>query len=773
MRVKMQRLLEPSGEGGGEVAALPRIAAKRFRLTGALVLRVALHVGFWLGFLALPFVMLSWLAPFVSKQTLGNDYSIWPIAAQLEFMWSVKSGTFPLYMPGFTVGHSTAAMTLAQFYHPISWFSYVMPGYWTGQALEWNTLYRLLSLGIAHAALFKLCRRLSVPRVAAFLATFPAVYNLRMLDSFRYAASLEGYVGMLLVASAAGFVYVEAGSKRSVAFLSLATYLLIACGHPQWAYLGALAAGSFSLLFPWIARALSRDAPAPTFRRLWQYAKRLTLGYVSGALFATPYLLTFFFEVIRTNHSRVESNYEWTLGYADSFLGEVCNFLQPFHADVHGAFGGSALFVVAALLPLLILAREWPPKVLWVLYALMLVAFSFSSGAEGIGKGHVHKFIVEHIPGFSVFRTPGRVVIFIPALVWPLWAWLLLPQNRRALLVIALGGLMTFVSQWVWGTAHLTHTEYTTPHVIAGLDLPMSLDDTLTYLAIGTLVALMVASTYKRASRIALPLAAGLALWSTEICLDHGTWKTAKLPSATYANMAAYRNTSASSRDVSGLPESGMEVRGVTDYITQKLPYSAPLGRIVHRAERLDDEADLWPALRTSSDVAYFLNQPTEPLGSERASDHDEVLLTYNTSNRLDFDVNAAQDGYFLLGLPWLRGWRAQLDGTAVHIGQANALFPAVFIPRGSHHLAFRFVSVPFLVGVAISFATAWAWLIWLLGGRLGSTYRRAGAVAVFTLSAVALVFGLHSWLFGGRSFGSKYTWRAQVEQPASAATPP
>ena len=93
----------------------------------------------WLLLLAVPFGMFAWLLPFVSNLGLGNDYPIFRPGQQLELMWSVWKGTFPLYMPGFADGHSTAAMTLGQLYHPLSWISSLMPGYGNGLALEWNT----------------------------------------------------------------------------------------------------------------------------------------------------------------------------------------------------------------------------------------------------------------------------------------------------------------------------------------------------------------------------------------------------------------------------------------------------------------------------------------------------------------------------------------------------------------------------------------------------------------------------------------------------------
>ena len=100
--------------------------------------------------------------PFLSDLTLGNDYVGFPIQHQIELMFSVKMGSFPLYVPGFAGGQSASALTLGQIFHPISHLSSILPGYWEGKALEWNTLFRLLSLGVAHLSLFLLIRRFGI-----------------------------------------------------------------------------------------------------------------------------------------------------------------------------------------------------------------------------------------------------------------------------------------------------------------------------------------------------------------------------------------------------------------------------------------------------------------------------------------------------------------------------------------------------------------------------------------------------------------------------------
>ena len=62
----------------------------------------------------LPFAFMFWLCPFISPWTLGNDYAMFPIQHQLELMFSIKNGSFPLFVPGFSGGQSSSALRVSQ-----------------------------------------------------------------------------------------------------------------------------------------------------------------------------------------------------------------------------------------------------------------------------------------------------------------------------------------------------------------------------------------------------------------------------------------------------------------------------------------------------------------------------------------------------------------------------------------------------------------------------------------------------------------------------------
>ena len=705
-------------------------------------------------FLLLPFALLAWLLPFVSSQTIGNDYSIFALLAQMDMMWSVWRGTFPLYMPGFAGGHSTAAMTLGQLYHPISWVASLMPGYSSGLALEWNSFFRLLSLGLVHLVLFHTCRRLALGRLAAFLCTFPVVYNLRTLDSFRYAAALEAYTGMLLVVATGILVLLDERAKGRVVLLALSTYLTVVSGHPQWAFLGMAGSMLFLGLLPWLARAIHPGLPSLGRDRCIRYYRRIGIGLGSGALLSAPYGLTFFFEFFRTNQARAgNTEYAWTLGYADSLRGELANFLLPLHADVHGAFGGSALFLVAAMLPLVFVVRR-PPVALLTVYAVGLLALLFSAGSEL----PVHGYLTRHVPLFKSFRTPGRILLWIPIVAFAILAWLLRPSNRRALGVAGAGAFLAFVLAKSWTVSMLPKTESFSPHQILADVIPSYYDQLILNLSGATTLCLVLAALWGRRRRLCLAVSLACALLTTWLCLSVGTWRQAKSPTYSFDNIVEDR-TSSPLAHAAGGEGFGLEMRSVAEYRSRGLKPERALGVILHQASPTPSEGEVLQQLwehRPSPPV--FIDGPLEPRSDKPASDYDTVSLVHNTSNRFRFNVVAARDGYFVLGLPLLPGFVCRIDGSFAKVVRADVLYPSVFVPHGFHVVDFYFVSWPFVLGAGIAFAALWVLTYWAVARK-----RRAWVTRGMLLASLPLAVLLWVFLYAGPSFNTSYFWQVRL----------
>jgi len=367
----------------------------------------------------LPAFFFAWMLPFASDQTLGNDYPRFSILHQLELMLSLKTGSFPLYAPGFAGGQSASTLTLGQIYHPISHVAALLPGYWSGKALEWNTVLRLISLGVAHLGLFAFLRRINLSPLMAFIISMVTVYNLRMLDLFRYGAALESWTGHLFLYAALGLYCLEPTKIKGPIFIIGATYWLVCSGHPQMMYYGLIGAGFFSLVIPYYLNEMLPDREA-SFRNVFSFWLNSSLYFALGILLASAYIVPYYFDFVLSNVERFAREYAWADTYRDTFMGTLNNFFYPLRSDVMGAFGGSSLFFAAALIPLIKLFRIKIPSIIWIVWGLFLLVFLHMQG----GRTAIHFLVWKFMPLASSMRIAGRISMIIPVLMMLLLGWI-------------------------------------------------------------------------------------------------------------------------------------------------------------------------------------------------------------------------------------------------------------------------------------------------------------------------------------------------------------
>ena len=93
----------------------------------------------------------------------------------------------------------------------------------------------------------------------------------------------------------------------------------------------------------------------------------------------------------------------------------------------------------------------------------------------------------------------------------------------------------------------------------------------------------------------------------------------------------------------------------------------------------------------------------------------------------LTIEVSSPAEGYLVLSDPFYPGWRADVDGHAATLLQANYAFRAVAVPPGVHRVTMSFQPVPWLAGLAISALTVLVLLI-LLGLALWRERRGQGS---------------------------------------------
>jgi hypothetical protein len=695
----------------------------------------------------LPFAVFYWLVPFCGDRTIGNDYPKYSIENQMEPQYSLARGSFPLYAPGFAGGRSAAALTLGQTYHPLSHLAAHSPGYWKGSALEWNTFWRLISLGLTQLVLFNLLRKLDLRADAAFLLSFLTVYNQRMLDLFRYGASLENYTGFLLLCAAMAHFYVA--PRRIAGPLSIigAAYLVICGGHPQMAYFGGIGAALICLAIPFVVGAIKTDI-AVTSRRALRFYITAGLCFGVGVLLASAYTLPFYFEFLQDAPGRAGLSYAWSLGFSDRIQGELNNFFHPLRSDVHGAFGSSPLILVAVLAPLAAIARRERSKIMIVLLLALALIVLCSAG----GDSPIHYFFWKYFPLANSFRVPGRITMLLPPILMFILAWFFRTLDddvlSRKTLIAPSHLLLLSAAIFVAGYFLLAGPGFTDHVPLKIHPRPGWVDAFVFWSGLGCLALAAI-----RVSRFPFRMAAGSLLilavvFQGTVQLRYGTWIAQRKPTPTLEQMnQAKRSTLAYAAADPGL---GMESKTVIEQGAQVSPWAA--------FYRQETNA---PLASSKSDV-ITIPRPGEP-GALPASmgydsGQDRVASVYSAFNRTVFDVKAHRPGFLVLSVPYSAQWRTFVDSRDSAVRRTDRNEQAVWLAPGDHRVEFRFHSPSAIAGMIISCLTAILTGVYFASRCRRGWVRRIAVIAVVLIPAGAFALWRNS-LYQGEDLGTKYVW--------------
>ncbi len=722
--------------------------------------------------LILPFLVFYWMIPFVTPQTLGNDYSKYPIHHQLELMFALKTGTFPLFIPGFAGGQSSSALTLGQLFHPISHIASTLPGYWEGHALEWNTFFRLVSLGLAHLLLFAFVNQLRIHRLMAFIVTFITVYNLRMLDLFRYGASLESWTGHLLLCAAIGWYYIRPTKFTGPLAIIGSTYWLVCSGHPQMMYYGLVGAGLFALVIPFF---LKITLPERLFdiRQTFKFWLKVFAFCGTGILLASAYIMPFYFDFLADNVDRAGRDYAWADGYRDTLSGTLSNFFQPLRSDVNGVFGGSSLILLVAWLPLLRLVRVKLPAVIWGIWAILILAFLHMQGA----RTPVHYLAWKYFPFAAAFRVAGRVSMIMPIFFMLILTWIMRTEFLQIRVKIknilmnsstflAALALVSAVVYFFLPDAFFSEASVYSAKTIR--NLPPRVESIAFLLEIGALIAFISVATIKN---FRAPARVGLCIFTVAhviVLLQFGTWVEAKETTPGLSRMREEKNAKLSYRLSGG---SGLTNSNVVRHV--KRTYLEPyLGKIYHRYRYAEDNETSYHLMEESRLPDQVTIEKYKPAGADlpKALSKEiasSAVLNYSSYNRLVFEVRTSVPGFFVLAYPFTGNWKAFVNQQETAVYRANGIAHAIEIPAGVSQVQFRYWSRAAFWGMIISCATL------VLMGFLFSfqadkkVLRLWGAV----LPSAVVIYGFITWyssLYNGDNLQTVYAWKERA--PAAMA---
>lgn len=691
--------------------------------------------------LTIPFLMFWWMdpapallginmRPFLEAFTLdckdlagvslSNDYGKFTTIPQVHAFFSLKNGSFPLFFPWFWYGQSVTANTLSQIWHP---FAFILPHfdmYGQGGALKLTSVFQLVSLGMSQSLLYMLLRKLASNRFLAFIFSFIAIYNIRMLESFRYQASLEAYTGMMFTCVAIGFFYLSFSRQNRFWYgllITFSTYWLVTSGHPQFMFYGLLASFAFLFLFPWLAGFMMSDPPQKAIIKFYCYA----LCYIFlGVILASVYTVPYYFEFLQDNSARARAAYEDLNVGTYAFWLWLCNFLSPLDTDIvaNGSFGASPAYLYALILSFFVCILNYKNKTLLFWYGGCLL---FCAGIFLLAVGSatpVHRWFCEHLPFFGMLRYPARIAVVLP-LFLSLLGWSLVARANdivrhrnliRAIgiLIVALVVLSPFIGESPLGYAPSRVS-------LGGRTRPLGLVTTIhkmnvnhifygLYIISAIQFGLIFSKSPFSKTKLLKVLTCVVTVAACGILMMQCNWIWHPTPTPTYSRLLTRYSQG------QGLGKLGakLESEPVTLHNTYGHTFDKNFASIYWSANVVPSVEAYYTTIPKDHKNLVLIGapNPTRTGNDEITPAHALVKVVYFTFNRFTVSVTTDLPGWMKINYAYNKRWHAYENGKAIPVYRANGAEMAVPIKAGTSSIEFYYDKTFFLAGISISCAT-------------------------------------------------------------------
>ena len=133
--------------------------------------------------LTLPGLIFHWMLPFVSHIYPDQDFILHYGLIQAEYLFAMKTGTFPLNIVWHQVQNNSWA-GVAGIFNPLFYITALVFTCSTATLLDCNILILMIMLVISHLALFRFLRKLHLSDTISVLLSTITVYSPRLLLSF-------------------------------------------------------------------------------------------------------------------------------------------------------------------------------------------------------------------------------------------------------------------------------------------------------------------------------------------------------------------------------------------------------------------------------------------------------------------------------------------------------------------------------------------------------------------------------------------------------------
>ena len=734
-----------------------------------LLKRQAIHIVM----VALPFLMFHWMVPFVSDLAPGLDYIRYHIWPQLELLFSLRSGTFPLFYHWIGGGMpSTAGIGLAQGYLPFPYLLSLLPGYGAGYALQWNILLDFVCIAAAHIVLFRFLRKIGLNTGLAFFLSMITVYSPRIQLSFFYGAALDTWVGHILLCSAIGFYYLKPDRWRGPLFIIAAAYWLINSGYPGEVYYGMLTAVLFTLFLPY---CIPCESGKPPFKAVLPFWIKTGAFIATAILLSFAYLLPLYVDTVK-NVLFPHQSYDQICYHIDTPVGIISNFFLPLRPFYAATVGGSPLYLAVMLAPVLFIFRFKTPKAVWLIWATAVLIGLHAMGPET----PVHRLAWEHLPLAASVRAPTRILMMLPMLFMLVLIRLFHEEKtapersilRRPIFLLAACALaltaayITVIPEMIRLDLHimpLTNLRH----------IPPWAEPLTVFLGLASLIlaaAYSLLPELRRKSMLLLCVAGCLNILVIFRFSSLPIKPIEKSDIRTYERIAAEKSQTLHVFPRYLYPIEQLlymdVVTQVENYMLEPFP-----GKIYRHWTSVTNRDDAYATLNRDrkSDEVVVENMPARPARPEKIkrvrTTADTVDLIYSSYNRLVFRAQAALPSVFSTALAHTGYWRAWVNGKPAPIYRANGYACAVPIPAGESTVEFRYWSSASAWGMAIS--CTFLALVGILIGLFGIGQKKGVVTAgLVSATAIALFLLWHHSLYAGKNFNTRYTW---TSPPADA----
>lgn len=142
-------------------------------------------------------------------------------------------------------------------------------------------------------------------------------------------------------------------------------------------------------------------------------------------------------------------------------------------------------------------------------------------------------------------------------------------------------------------------------------------------------------------------------------------------------------------------------------------PNVLPRSYVVHRVDVVSDE-DMLERLTAPDFNAWDTALIEEPLSPGRKNALEEAStrsnsrarMTYYGLHKIEVETETTAPGLLILSDAYYPGWKVTVDGQPARLLRANYALRAVYLPAGTHHIAFRFAPVVLYIGLTLTCAT-------------------------------------------------------------------